>query len=203
MKVLYTRVSTNNQSIDRQLENEKNYDLIIRDMGISGSVPFWERPKAGKIKKLLKNDEITELHTHSIDRLGRNLRDILNTIEYFHNHQVPITIISQGLTTYDRSRREMNPTTKLILQIMGSVAEMERSLTIDRIRHSLSVKKMNGQLLGRKKGSTERPEAFLKKEKSVRISKYLSKGYSIREIASIVGCGTQLVQKVSKMSKSY
>ncbi len=203
MKVLYTRVSTNNQSIDRQLENEKNYDLIIRDMGISGSVPFWERPKAGKIKELLKNDEITELHTHSIDRLGRNLRDILNTIEYFHNHQVPITIISQGLTTYDRSRREMNPTTKLILQIMGSVAEMERSLTIDRIRHSLSVKKMNGQLLGRKKGSTERPEAFLKKEKSVRISKYLSKGYSIREIASIVGCGTQLVQKVSKMSKSY
>jgi DNA invertase Pin-like site-specific DNA recombinase len=149
---------------------------------------------------MLKSNQITEFHTYSIDRLGRNLRDILNTIEVFSSYKVPIHIISQGLLTYDSDTGQTNPTTKLILQIMGSVAEMERNLTTERIKHSLSVKKLNGELLGRKKGSTETIDMFLNKEKSKKIVKYLNKGLSVREISSIVGCGTQLVIKVKKYS---
>lgn len=200
MKVLYTRVSTNKQSLERQLTNSKDYNLVIEDKGISGSIPFFERPNSDKILNLLKKNEIYEFHTYSIDRLGRNLRDILNTIEEFSNYKVPIHIISQGLNTFDVESGQINSITKLILQIMGSVAEMEKNLTTERIKHSLAVKKLNGELIGRKVGSIESSDKFLNKDKCRKINKLLIKGLSVREIASIVNCGTQLVLKVKKYS---
>ena len=73
MKVLYTRVSTTNQHLDRQLENEKEFDVVIKEKGVSGSIPFWERPNTKKLRELLKEGKVSQIHTHSIDRLGRNM----------------------------------------------------------------------------------------------------------------------------------
>jgi DNA invertase Pin-like site-specific DNA recombinase len=200
MKVLYARVSTQKQSLDRQVHNTDTYGMVVEDKGISGSVPFFKRPNANKLVSLLESGKLTELHTYSIDRLGRNLKDILNTIDVFAEYRVPIYITSQGIRTYDVDRGDINPTTKLLLQVMGSVAEMEKNLTKERIKHSLDVKKLNGELLGRKVGSIESIEKFLKKEKSKKINRLLTKGLSVREIASVVGCGTQLVIKVKKLA---
>lgn len=202
MKVLYTRVSTNNQHLDRQLENEKEFDVVIKEKGVSGSIPFWERPNTKKLRQLLMEGKVSEIHTHSIDRLGRNLKDILITIDEIHSYGVPIHITSQGLITYDVDSGKVSPTTQLLLSVMGSVSQMERDLIRERISHSLSVKKMNGELLGRKSGSVETVETFLNKPKSKRIRKLLDKGYSVREISRIVEVGTSLVVKVKKVSQS-
>lgn len=199
MKILYARVSTDKQSVDRQIESENNYDVVIKDKGISGSIPFFDRPHSDKLVEYLESGEVEQLDVHSIDRLGRNLKDILITIEKIHSYDVSIYIISQGLLTLDKQTGEINPTTKLILSVMGSVSEMERNLIRERIKHSLRVKKSKGELVGRPKGSVESREKFLNKPKSKKIKNYLDKGYSYREIAKIVGCGTQLVGKVKKM----
>lgn len=198
MNILYTRVSTDKQSHKRQLENQDDYELVIKEK-VSGSVPFFERPQTGKILELLNTGEVEQIDVHSIDRLGRNLKDILITIEKIHSYGVSIFIISQGLKTLDVETGEINPTTKLILSVMGSVSEMERNLISERIKHSLRVKKSRGELVGRKPGSRESVEKFLSKPKSKKNSDYLKKGYSYREISKIVGCGTQLVGKVKKM----
>jgi DNA invertase Pin-like site-specific DNA recombinase len=200
MKILYTRISTEKQSHERQLENEEDYQLVIKER-VSGSVPFFDRPKTSKILELLETGEVEQIDVHSIDRLGRNLKDILITIEKIHSYGVSIFIISQGLMTMDKETGEINPTTKLILSVMGSVSEMERNLIQERITHSLRVKKSRGELLGRKRGSVEDVESFLNKSKSKKIKDYLMKGYSYREIGKIVGCGTQLVGKVKRMSE--
>jgi DNA invertase Pin-like site-specific DNA recombinase len=202
MKVLYARVSTQKQSLDRQLHNTDTYGMVIEDKGISGSIPFFKRPYANKIASLLESGKLTELHTHSIDRLGRNLKDILNTIDVFAEYRVPIYITSQGIRTYDVDKGDINPTTKLLLQVMGSVAEMEKNLTKERIKHSLDIKKLNGELLGRRVGTTEPVSKFLNKDKSKKIHRLLNKGFSIRHIASIVGCGTQLIIKVKKLTSN-
>jgi DNA invertase Pin-like site-specific DNA recombinase len=99
----------------------------------------------------------------------------------------------------DKESGKMNPTTTLILSVMGSVSEMERNLIRERIKHSLSVKKMRGELLGRKKGSVESVEKFLSKSEPKKVQRLLEKGYTVREISSIIGVGTQLVMKVRKM----
>jgi DNA invertase Pin-like site-specific DNA recombinase len=131
--------------------------------------------------------------------LGRNLKNILQTIEDFHSYGVPIHITSSGLITLDKVSGKMNPTTNLILSVMGSVSEMERNLIRERITHSLSVKKMRGELLGRRKGSVETVEKFLSKSEPKKVQRLLEKGYTVREISSIIGVGTQLVMKVRKL----
>ena len=198
MKILYTRKSTDKQSHQRQLENEGNYDVVIKET-VSGGVPFFDRPKSKQILELLESGKVEQMDVHSIDRLGRNLKDILITIERIHSYGVPIFVSSQGLLTLDKDTGEINPTTKLILSVMGSVSEMERNLIRERIIHSLRVKKSRGELLGRKKGSVEDLKRFLSKPKPKKIKEYLKKGYSYREISKIVGCGTQLIGKVNGM----
>lgn len=198
MKILYSRVSTSSQSLERQIELQQNYDVVIKDKGVSGSIPFFQRPHSEKLVEYLESGEVEQIDVHSIDRLGRNLKDILITIERIHSYEVSIYIISQGLLTLDKETGEINPTTKLILSVMGSVSEMERNLIRERIKHSLRVKKSRGELVGRKKGSVESRRKFLNKPKSKKIRYYLDKGYSYREISKIVGCGTQLVSKVNK-----
>jgi len=199
MRILYSRVSTSNQSLERQTDSEEEYDWVIRDKGISGSIPFFNRPHADTLIEYLESGLVEQIDVHSIDRLGRNLKDILITIEKFHSYDVSIFIISQGLMTLDSDTGEINPTTKLILSVMGSVSEMERNLISERIKHSLRVKKSRGELVGRKKGSVESRKKFLNKPKSKKIKNYLDKGYSYREISKIVGCGTQLVGKVNQL----
>ena len=71
----YIRVSTLEQNTARQETNGLTYTDKC-----SGSIPFAERKEA---KKLLKNEAITEVHVHSIDRLGRNTLDIMQTIQNF------------------------------------------------------------------------------------------------------------------------
>ena len=99
MKVLYTRVSSlEGQKTDRQRINEKDYDLVIEDK-CSGSIPFFERDGGKKILKLI--DSIESLSVHQIDRLGRDLRDIMNTIHFFNERLISIHFIQQNLSTLD------------------------------------------------------------------------------------------------------
>ena len=53
MKVLYTRVSTTEQDIDRQIIDKNNYDYVLIDT-CSGSIALFERPNGSEIEKLIK-----------------------------------------------------------------------------------------------------------------------------------------------------
>src|SRR5450755_4673713 len=122
MKVLYARVSTLEQHTDRQRVNEKDFQLVVEDK-CSGVIPFFERPGGTEIKKLVDEGILTTLSVWQIDRLGRDLRDIMNTIHYFNQKKIAINFISQGLTTLDQTGKE-NPISKLIISILGTVGEM-------------------------------------------------------------------------------
>jgi DNA invertase Pin-like site-specific DNA recombinase len=95
MNVLYCRVSTLDQKTDRQRVTESDYKLVVEDK-CSGAIPFFERPGGIEIKKLVDNGILTSLAVWQIDRLGRNLRDIINTIHYFAEKKITITFVSQG-----------------------------------------------------------------------------------------------------------
>ena len=115
MKVLYCRVSSLDQKTDRQKVNEKDYQLVIEDK-CSGSVPFFERAGGKEIKDLIEKGILKSLSAISIDRIGRDLRDIINTIHFFNQHRICIHFISQGLSTLDDNGKE-NPISKMIIII--------------------------------------------------------------------------------------
>ena len=105
MNALYCRVSTLDQKTDRQRIHEKNFRSVIEDT-CSGAVPFFDREGGKKVKKLIEKKAISSLSAWSIDRLGRDLRDIINTLHYFNERKVSVTFVSQGLVTLDADGKE-------------------------------------------------------------------------------------------------
>jgi DNA invertase Pin-like site-specific DNA recombinase len=197
MKVLYCRVSTIDQKTDRQKVNEKDFQYLVEDK-CSGAVPFFERQGGLEIKKLLDEGILTSLSVWQIDRLGRDLRDIINTIHYFNQKNITINFISQGLTTLDQNGKE-NPITKMIISILGIVGEMERVQIKERQLEGVRIAKMKGVYLGRKEGSSETVLSFLSKEKNKKALEYLKKGYKSVEVAKLTNLHFNTISKIKKL----
>ena len=96
MNALYCRVSTLDQKTDRQKINEDQYSIVIEDK-CSGAIAFFKRQGGEQIKKLIEQQAVNSVAVWSIDRLGRDLRDILDTIHYCNERNVTVHFISQGL----------------------------------------------------------------------------------------------------------
>lgn len=197
MNILYTRVSTIDQKTDRQRVNEKDFKLVIEDK-CSGAIPFFNRPGGQEILKYVQNGVLTNLAVWTIDRLGRDLRDILNTIHFFTERNIPIFFISQGLITIDQDGKE-NHIAKLMISILGTVGEMERSQIKERQIEGIKIAKLKGVYKGRKEGSKEDVYSFLDKPKNKKALEYIKKGYKLNEAAKLSGVHINTVTKIRKL----
>ena len=196
MKILYVRVSSAEQHTERQRIEEKNYNLVVEDK-CSGAVPFFERPGGKEILGYVSKGLVKSLSVWQIDRLGRNLRDIINTIHFFTEHKICIHFISQGLRTLESNGTE-NPITKMIISILGVVGEMERNQIKERTSEGIKLAKARGVYKGRKTGTGEDVLAFLSKGKNKRALEYLRKGYKSAEAAKLSGVHANTVCKIKK-----
>lgn len=200
MKILYCRVSTMEQKTDRQKINETDFNLVIEDK-CSGSIPFFERTGGVEIKKLIDEGVKISLAVWQIDRLGRDLRDIINTIYYFNEKKICIHFVSQGLTTLNQDGYE-NPISKMMISILGIVGEMEKTQIKERQREGIRIAKMKGVYLGRKKGSAEDLLSFLSKPKNKKALEYLKKGYKSVEISRLTTLNLNTITKIKKLGFS-
>ena len=201
MNILYTRVSTLDQKTDRQRVNEKDFDSVIEDK-CSGAISFFERTGGIEIKKLVDNGIVKSLSVWQIDRLGRDLRDIMNTIHYFNQKNIPILFVSQGLRTLDESGKE-NPISKLIISILGIVGEMERNQIKERQLEGIRIAKLKGAYKGRQKGSSEDLLSFLNKDRNKKAVEYMKKGYKNTEISKITGLHINTLTKIKSVLNQF
>lgn len=134
MKAVYIRISTANQNIERQLKKDKSIVPFI-DV-CSGSVRFHKRKEG---KRLMSNKKVKEIHVKHVDRLGRNLGDILNTIEHFTNKGVNIHIEALGLNTLVDGKT--TPMAKMVISMFGAVAELEKENIKERTREGIAAAK--------------------------------------------------------------
>ena len=197
MKVQYCRVSSADQKTDRQRVTESDFDLVIEDK-CSGAIPFFEREGGKEIKKLTDAGVLKSLAIYSIDRAGRDLRDILNTIHFFSQKGIAINFISQGLTTLTPDGKE-SPISRLMISILGTVGEMERNQIRERQLDGIRIAKLKGVYKGRMAGSKEDALAFLSKEKNKKVLELLKKGYKGTEVSKIVGININTITKVKKL----
>ena len=199
MRVHYQRVSSVLQSTDRQRIDESQFDLLLEDK-CSGTTPFFDRPSGSKIKELCDEGVLTQVSVLQIDRLGRNMLDILNTIHYFSKKGVSIHFISQGLRTLEDDGTE-NPISKMMISILGVVSEMEKNMISERRNEGIKLAKLKGVYKGRKSDTKEDPLKFLNKPKNQKVVDYLKKGYRGSEISKIVGVNPNTISKVKKVLK--
>lgn len=198
MIAFYSRVSTLEQKTDRQLVSSTEGMKVFEDK-CSGSIPFQDRPAGRMVVDTMMSGDLEELVVHSLDRLGRDLLDILKTIELFTEHTVPIFIKKEGLRTLDDDGRQ-NPTSRLVISVLGVVAEMERAQIRERQLEGIALAKARGAYVGRKPGSVEGRAKFLAKPRIRQIADYLQRGYKGVEIRKIVGCSPNTVSKVRRLT---
>jgi DNA invertase Pin-like site-specific DNA recombinase len=195
IKVLYVRVSSaDGQKTDRQRILQEQFDLVVEDK-CSGSVPFFERPGGSQILRMIKKGCQLKLSVWQIDRLGRNLRDIINTIHYFSQRKISISFEAQGLRTLDESGNE-NPISKLIISILGVVGEMEREQIRERQREGVMLAKQRGIYKGRKPGTKESPEVFLNKERYRQVVPLIKQGMKTAEVVKRTGLHYSTIVKL-------
>jgi DNA invertase Pin-like site-specific DNA recombinase len=111
MKARYIRVSTLNQNIERQMVKQYKGEILYIDK-ISGSTPFIKRPEANKLMKDITEKKINYISISSIDRLGRNTLDVLQTIEQLHLKNICLKVDNLGLESLANGKE--NPTFKLM-----------------------------------------------------------------------------------------
>lgn len=197
MKVRYIRVSTSSQKTERQLVKNYPSEKLFIDT-ISGAVPFKDRPKGKELLSYIEEGKVNYISVHSIDRLGRNLFDILSTLEVMNEKKVILKVDNLGIESLINNKP--NHAFKLIISVMANIAEMERESLLERQREGIAIAKAKGIYRGRLRGSVESDKEVLNKYKKV--VKQLKKGQSLRNIAKLCDVSLGTVQKVKFILKN-
>ncbi|KAF2082008.1 recombinase family protein [Flavobacterium sharifuzzamanii] len=195
MKARYIRVSTLNQNIERQLAKQHPDEILYIDK-ISGAVPFHQRPQGINMIEDISTAKISYLSISSIDRLGRNTLDVLQTIEILHKNLICLKVDNLGLESMTSGKE--NPTFKLIVSVLANISEMERDTMLERQKEGIAIAKAKGLYKGRERNTVETPDKFL--DKYPNVIAYLKKKntHSLKDIAKLSDCSINTVLKVKR-----
>src|SRR4051812_5802152 len=186
---LYLRVSTDSQTVEnqlrelRQVAERRGWDVIevYSDAGISGAKGRNGRPGLDSMLKDASRRKFDIVMAWAIDRLGRSLIDLLDTIQHLEACGVDLYLDQQAIDT-------TTPMGKLVFQVTGAFAEFERTMIRQRIKAGLKRAVAQGVKLGRPKidSVTER-----------KVRRLLAKGVGILRGAKALGIGTGTVQRIA------
>jgi DNA invertase Pin-like site-specific DNA recombinase len=187
---LYVRVSTDAQTVEnqirelRQVAGRRGWEVIgvYSDAGISGAKGRNGRPGLDCMLKDASRRKFDIVMAWAIDRLGRSLSDLLDTIQHLEACGVDLYLDQQGIDT-------STPMGKLVFQLTGAFAEFERTMIRQRVKAGLKRAVAQGVKLGRPKidSATER-----------KVRKQLANGVGILKVARSLGIGTGTVQRIAK-----
>jgi DNA invertase Pin-like site-specific DNA recombinase len=196
MKIFYSRVSTSEQNISRQMNKLDGFDYVFTDF-CSGSIDIWERPKGIQIKKLIDSGNLTHLEIHSIDRLGRNTLDVLSIWKELTEKEIRIVCRNPNFQNInDEGKTDMF--SELMISILSMMGDFERKMTKSRQLEGIEQRKRTLGYSGRQVGTKETIEKFLSKPKSKMIIKDLENGYTHKEISFRCRCSFSTIDKVKK-----
>lgn len=174
---IYARVSTYDQDCKMQLSELWEYakrqgwefvDYIEKASGKAGS----RRPALDQLMHDARTRKIDVVIVWKLDRFGRSLQEFVTRVVELDQAGVRFIAPSQGIDT-----NQQNPASKLLMNILMSMAEFERDLIRERTKAGLAQAKKAGKILGRRRAVFDRSKARRLK----------AQGLSIRAIAQKLG----------------
>ena len=138
-RVGYVRVSSVDQNTVRQLDGV-NVDKVYTDRASGKDT---NRPQLQAALDYVRDGDV--LVVHSMDRLARNISDLLHTVQSLNERGVVVEFVKEALVFTG----EDSPMSKLMLTIMGGVAEFERSMIRERQLEGIAKAKQAGKYRGR------------------------------------------------------
>ncbi len=193
MKIaIYTRVSTDKQTHDSQLNELREY---CRRRGWSGVAEYadvitgakFTRQGLDRLMADVRRGRLDVIICFKLDRMGRSLAHLAQIVGELTAHRVALVCPSQGIDTSG-----MNPASQLQLNILMAIAEFERSIIQERVAAGLKAAKANGVKLGR-------PQTLARHEAAVAV--LLKQGLGVRAIARHLSLPVASVFKLVRKAK--
>lgn len=193
----YCRCSTDEskQDIDRQKRE-------LKEMGATDATMFFEyasgtktdRPELQKLlNKVIDGDTIVTTEISRITRSTKQLCDIIDLCKEKH-----LKLIIKNSITIDCANGELDPMTEAFLQMAGVFAQLERNMTVSRIKSGLSNARAKGVKLGRPQVTAENvPNIFLK-----HYPKYKAKAINLTEFSRLCDMSRTTIYKYVKLVES-
>lgn len=175
----YIRVSTVDQNTARQLDGLQLDKVFIEHK--SGKNQDREQLKA-LLDYVREGDTI---HVHSIDRLARNLADLKELLNTIIAKGISVQFHKEGMKFNGDKKDSMS---NLLFNILGSFAEFERDIMLERQREGIAKAKEDGKYKGRTKSvDDDAIRSAMKKE-----------GASFRKVAKELNVSLSTVQRAMK-----
>ena len=147
---IYARVSTTNHGQDvsmqtrdlEQFAQARGWRLVdsYLDLGISGSKD--KRPQLDRLMADAHKRRFDIVIVWRFDRFARSVSHLLRALETFNALGIAFVSLSEQMDT-------TTPTGKMIFTVLGAVAELERSLIVERVRAGLRNARAKGKTPGR------------------------------------------------------
>ena len=184
---IYARVSTANNGQDPTMQTRELREYIQRrgwelageyvDVGISGTKE--KRPELDRLMADAHRRYFDAVVVWKFDRFARSVSHLLRALETFRALGVEFVSLNEQVDT-------STPMGKMVFTILGSVAELERSMIVERVKAGLRNARAKGKRLGRPKAIVD----------ASRIASLRARDCSWRTIARQVGCSARTARRI-------
>jgi DNA invertase Pin-like site-specific DNA recombinase len=188
---IYARVSTANNGQDPTMQTRELREYCDRrgwtvageyvDIGISGTKE--RRPELDRLLGEAHRRRFDAVVVWRFDRFARSVSHLLRALETFKSLGIEFVSLSEQVDT-------STPTGKMVFTVLGAVAELERSLIVERVRAGLRNAKAKGKSLGRPRVAVD----------AARIAVLRSQGLSWAKIGEQLGLGEGTVRRTAGAS---
>lgn len=192
---LYARVSTDQQSVDMQVNDllsvarARGYEVVgtYIDHGISGAKGRDRRPEFDRLHKDAVRGKFDIVMAWAVDRLGRSLQDLVAFLAEIDAAHVGLYLHQQALDT-------TTPAGRALFGMLGVFSEFERAISGARVRTGMQHARLHGTKSGKPFGRPPLPEM---KAQAIRADLLVPGRRGIQAIARDHGVGTGTVQRIA------
>jgi DNA invertase Pin-like site-specific DNA recombinase len=188
---IYARVSTLNHGQDvglqtrelKQFAEARGWTIAAEyiDAGVSGTKD--SRPELNRLMADAHRRRFDVVCVWRFDRFARSVSHLLRALEAFKALGIEFVSFSEQMDT-------STPAGKMVFTVLGAVAELERSLIVERVRAGLRNAKAKGKSLGRPRVAVD----------GARIAALRTEGLSWAKIGEQLGLGEGTVRRTAGAS---
>ncbi|MHB8501425.1 MAG: recombinase family protein [Candidatus Acidiferrales bacterium] len=183
---IYARVSTANNGQDPTMQTRELVEYAERrgwtvageyvDVGISGTKE--RRPELDRLMADAHRRRFDVVAVWKFDRMARSVSHLLRVLETFNSLGIEFVSLSESLDT-------ATPAGRMVFTVLGAVAELERSLIVERVKAGLRNARSKGKHLGRPKRTLD----------ATKVASLRSQGVSWRKIARQLGISSRTARR--------
>jgi DNA invertase Pin-like site-specific DNA recombinase len=170
---LYCRVSTGDQNLDTQLldlrefAKQRGFEIVgeYSDV-ISGAKS--KRPGLDKLMGDARRHRFDIVLVAAFDRIARNVRHFLEVLDELNHLGIHFVSLRESIDTG-------GPLGRAMVVILGAIAELERSLIVERVRAGMRRAKLEGRRIGRTPLDIDREQVVADRKSGMSLTKVAAK----------------------------